>query len=86
MNGGKTLVKIRFKIVLSVILICVFYTSLSAIAKPLNKEKPLNTLDKDLLLEEGCMKSCLSDYSKIAKCDMNKMMSEYLTELTKEKN
>ncbi len=76
--------KIRFKIVLFVILICIFYTSLSAIAKPLSKEKTLNTLDKDLLLEEGCMKSCLSDYSKIAKCDMNKMISEYLAELNNE--
>jgi hypothetical protein len=67
--------KIRFTATLFVILICIFYTSLSAIAKPLSKEKISNTLDKDLLLEEGCMKTCLGDYTKIVNCDMNKMMN-----------
>ncbi len=65
-------------------LICIFYTSLSAIAVSPSKEKTLSTPDKDLLLEEGCMRSCLSDYSKIIKCDLNKMMGQYLAELNNE--
>ena len=69
--------KLRFTATLLVIFICIFYTNTPAIANALSKEGELVSPDNI----EGCMRSCLSDYSKIAKCDINEMMREYILEL-----
>ena len=63
------------------VFICIFYTTLSAIA---NTEKTPG--DISTALEEGCMRTCLNDYTKIAKCDINEMISEYILELSKKEN
>ena len=61
------------------VFICALCTSYSAIA---NTEKSPSDISTDL--EEGCMRTCLKDYSKIAKCDINEMLGEYISELNKE--
>ncbi len=69
----------KIKFTLLVISICALCTSYSAIA---DTEKPQN--DINTKLEEGCMRTCLDDYTKIAKCDINEMIGEYISELNKE--
>lgn len=75
--------KIRFTVTLFIIFICIFYyTDLSAIANIPGKEKTTDNIDTNL--ENGCIRTCLNDYTKIAKCDINEMISDSISELDKE--
>lgn len=70
--------KIKFTVTL-LLFICVFYTVLAGIA---DTKKTPDSIEPDL--EEGCIRTCLDDYSKIAKCNINEIISAYILEANKE--
>lgn len=72
----------RFTFTLLIILVCILYTPNKAIGSTADYKKPEINLDKTF--EETCTKTCIKDYTKVADCDTNEMLSEYIIETNEE--
>lgn len=72
----------RFALTLLIILACVLYTPNKAFGNTADYEKSEVAFEK--AFEETCTKTCIKDYTKIANCDTNEMLSNYITETNEE--